>query len=193
MEQLKRLEKDHEISQDEHKHWSDEVQKLTDQYIKRSTSCWPTRKRTSCRSDVECACVESPCSRTRSRPRRRRMSPSSWTATAAGRRSRGMPRASGHRRGAEAVRRTVEACARERHPLADPVRLLVRELAPAGRRGQRADGPAAPLPASSELAELCRNGVRLRVIGDRAGCRRDIRDADRGGRGGQPRQRARRP
>jgi ribosome recycling factor len=33
MDQLKRMEKDGDISQDEHKHWSDEVQKLTDKEI----------------------------------------------------------------------------------------------------------------------------------------------------------------
>ena len=33
MDQLKRLEKDGDISQDEHKQWSDEVQKLTDKHI----------------------------------------------------------------------------------------------------------------------------------------------------------------
>jgi ribosome recycling factor len=32
---LKRQEKDHEISQDEHRQHSDETQKLTDGYIKR--------------------------------------------------------------------------------------------------------------------------------------------------------------
>ena len=35
MEHLKRQEKDHEISQDEHRQHSDETQKLTDGYIKR--------------------------------------------------------------------------------------------------------------------------------------------------------------
>jgi ribosome recycling factor len=35
MEQIKGFEKKHEISEDEQKDWSDEVQKLTDQYIKR--------------------------------------------------------------------------------------------------------------------------------------------------------------
>jgi len=34
MEQLKRLEKDGEISQDEQRAWADDVQKLTDQFIK---------------------------------------------------------------------------------------------------------------------------------------------------------------
>jgi ribosome recycling factor len=33
MDQLKRLEKDGDISQDEHKHWTDEVQKMTDKHI----------------------------------------------------------------------------------------------------------------------------------------------------------------
>lgn len=33
MDQLKKLEKDGDISQDEHKHWSDEVQKVTDRHI----------------------------------------------------------------------------------------------------------------------------------------------------------------
>ena len=33
MDQLKRMEKDGDISQDEHKQWSDEVQKLTDRHI----------------------------------------------------------------------------------------------------------------------------------------------------------------
>jgi ribosome recycling factor len=34
MEMLKKLEKDHKISQDEHRQKSDEVQKLTDRYVK---------------------------------------------------------------------------------------------------------------------------------------------------------------
>ena len=35
MEQTKALEKKHDISQDDEKRWGDEIQKLTDQYIKR--------------------------------------------------------------------------------------------------------------------------------------------------------------
>ena len=42
----------------------------------------------------------------------RRTSASSWTATAAGRSSRGQPRAAGHREGAAAVRRIVRAARR---------------------------------------------------------------------------------
>jgi ribosome recycling factor len=35
MDQIKAHEKKHEISEDDSARWSDEVQKLTDQYIKR--------------------------------------------------------------------------------------------------------------------------------------------------------------
>jgi ribosome recycling factor len=35
MDQLKKMEKDGKISQDEHRGWSDKVQKLTDDHIKR--------------------------------------------------------------------------------------------------------------------------------------------------------------
>ena len=34
MEELKKLEKDHKISQDEHRAWSDEIQKMTDGHVK---------------------------------------------------------------------------------------------------------------------------------------------------------------
>ncbi len=33
MEQLKRMEKEGLLSQDEHRHWADEIQKLTDHHI----------------------------------------------------------------------------------------------------------------------------------------------------------------
>jgi ribosome recycling factor len=34
MDELKKLEKDHKISQDEQKGWSDQIQKLTDEHVK---------------------------------------------------------------------------------------------------------------------------------------------------------------
>ena len=61
--------------------------------------------------------------------------------------ARGLPRVAGHRRGADAVRRVDPRRRRARHSGADAVRLLDRELDAAGRRGQRPDGPAAPLSA----------------------------------------------
>jgi undecaprenyl diphosphate synthase len=89
-------------------------------------------------------------------------------------RSRGMPPVYGHRRGADAVRRTVEACAREgvqyltlfafssenwRRP-ADEVGDLMNLLRFYLRR---------------EVEEMNRNGIRLHVIGDRPGLPPDIR------------------
>ncbi len=89
-------------------------------------------------------------------------------------RSRGMPPAYGHRRGAEAVRRAVEACARE------GIRYLTlfafsseNWRRPAAEVGELMD--LLRLYLKRELAELCRNGVQLRVIGDRSGLPTDIR------------------
>jgi undecaprenyl diphosphate synthase len=88
-------------------------------------------------------------------------------------RSRGMPPLYGHRRGADAVKRAVEGCANagvryltlfafssenwrrppgEVHDLMDLLRIYLRR----------------------EIDELCRNGIRLRVIGDRSGLAPDI-------------------
>ncbi|MCM5569188.1 polyprenyl diphosphate synthase [Burkholderiaceae bacterium FT117] len=79
--------------------------------------------------------------------------------------SRHLPRVAGHARGVDAVRRTVEACARKgveyltlfafssenwRRP-ADEVSVLMRLFITALER---------------EVAKLCENGIRLRVVGD---------------------------
>lgn len=89
-------------------------------------------------------------------------------------RSRGMPPAYGHRRGAEAVRRAVEACAKAG----------VRYLTLFAFSSENWRRPAAEvgelmellrLYLKRELAELVRNGVQLRVIGDRSGLPSDIR------------------
>ncbi len=89
-------------------------------------------------------------------------------------RSRGMPPAYGHRRGAEAVRRAVEACARE------GIRYLTlfafsseNWRRPASEVGELMD--LLRLYLKRELADLCRNGVQLRVIGERSGLPSDIR------------------
>jgi len=89
-------------------------------------------------------------------------------------RSRGMPPTYGHRRGAEAVRRAVEACAKE------GVRYLTLFAFSSENWGRPANevGDLMDLLRvyfRRELAELCRNGVRLRVIGDRIGLPADIR------------------
>ena len=45
MDQIKGHEKKHEIGEDDAKHWSDEVQKLTDQYIKRIDETFAEKER----------------------------------------------------------------------------------------------------------------------------------------------------
>ncbi len=45
MDQLKKLEKDGEISQDEHRGLSDQVQKMTDEHIKRIDDALATKEK----------------------------------------------------------------------------------------------------------------------------------------------------
>ena len=49
---------------------------------------------------------------------------------------RGLPRVAGHREGVRAARETVRAAGRARHRVPDPLRVLLRELDPAGGRGE---------------------------------------------------------
>ena len=58
---------------------------------------------------------------------------------------RGLPRTMGHRKGVEAVREAVRTAAEVGYRLPDAVRLLLRELEPAGERSQRSDGAAEDL------------------------------------------------
>jgi len=90
-------------------------------------------------------------------------------------RSRGMPPVYGHRRGADAVRRAVEACGRE------GVRYLTlfafsseNWRRPAGEIGDLMD--LLRIYLRREIEELAKNDIRLRVIGDRTGLAPDIRD-----------------
>ncbi|BBK42864.1 isoprenyl transferase [Allostella vacuolata] len=89
-------------------------------------------------------------------------------------RARGLPRAAGHRQGAEAVKRTVRAAGN----------LGVRYLTLFGfssENWKRPETEVADLMGllrhylRAEIAELHANGVRLRVIGDRDRLARDIR------------------
>ena len=73
----------------------------------------------------------------------RAMSPSSWMATAAGRPSAGCRASEGHRRGVEALRRTVRAAA-ELGIVADDFLLQLGKLVAAGVGNQRSDGAVAP-------------------------------------------------
>ena len=113
MDLLKKMEKDHKISQDEHK---------------RQDERGPEGDRRDDRRDRQAACRQgkgdhdglSDAARSRSdaeplpqwraaASRCRGTSPSSWMATDAGPPARGLPRVEGHRRGVEALRRTVRA------------------------------------------------------------------------------------
>jgi undecaprenyl diphosphate synthase len=87
--------------------------------------------------------------------------------------ARGLPRTVGHHRGAEAVRRSVSGAAE----------LGVSYLTLFGFSSENWKRPAAEIDdlmgllrfyLKAEIAELDRNGVRLRVIGDRARLSRDI-------------------
>jgi undecaprenyl diphosphate synthase len=87
--------------------------------------------------------------------------------------ARGMPRTAGHRKGVEAVRRTVEA-ARE---LGIPYLTM---FGFSSENWRRPEGEVFDLMQllrfylRSEIAELHKNGVRLRVIGDRSKLSGDI-------------------
>lgn len=87
--------------------------------------------------------------------------------------ARGLPRAAGHKRGAEAVRTAVEAA----------IDLGVSYLTLYGFSSENWKRPLEEVGAlmallrlylRSEIADLHRNGVRLRVIGDRARLDKDI-------------------
>jgi ribosome recycling factor len=101
MEALKKAEKDHKISQDEHRQKSDEVQKLTDRFVKQVDECWPQGKR-----DQDGLMSTRRCPPARPAPGPH-TSPSSWMATDGGRRRaacRAWPATARRRRGARVVR-----------------------------------------------------------------------------------------
>ncbi len=88
-------------------------------------------------------------------------------------RSRGLPRTAGHKQGAEAVRRSIEAC----------FELGVSYLTLFGFSSENWKRPEAEVTdlmfllrryLQSEIAELHKNGVRVRVIGDRSRFSADI-------------------
>jgi undecaprenyl diphosphate synthase len=87
--------------------------------------------------------------------------------------ARGLPRTAGHKQGAEAVRRTIEAA----------LRLGIRFLSLFAFSSENWKRPSAEiidlmgllrLYLRNEVRFLCENGIRLRVIGDRARLAPDI-------------------
>ena len=94
----------------------------------------------------------------------------------------GLPRGEGHRRGVEALRRAVRFAGAARHPLPDPVQLLVGELVAPGRRDRGPVQPPAHLhPQRPRRAEPQRR-ARPRHRRARRAAGRHPRP-DRGGRG----------
>ncbi|MCA8907971.1 MAG: di-trans,poly-cis-decaprenylcistransferase [Rhodospirillaceae bacterium] len=88
-------------------------------------------------------------------------------------RARGLPRHFGHRKGVEALRRTIEAAAD----------LGIANLTLFGFSTENWRRPASEVKEllglmrrylSSHVAELCENDIRLRVIGERQGFSRDL-------------------
>ena len=107
------------------------------------------------------------------RPRRRPTSPSSWTATDAGRRLAGLPRFEGHRRGLDAVRRAV------RSAIEHDIRYLT-IYSFSSENWRRPPDEVAMLMGllkrfiRNDLAELHKNGVRVCIIGERDALAADI-------------------
>ncbi|HEX9646540.1 MAG TPA: isoprenyl transferase [Alphaproteobacteria bacterium] len=89
--------------------------------------------------------------------------------------SRGLPRITGHQRGAEAVRVTVRAC---RELGIEYLTLYAFSSENWKRPADEVEDLMALLRLylQSELDELAANGVRLRVIGDLSALHRDIQD-----------------
>ena len=117
-EHLKKLLKDKQCSEDDERHAHDDVQKLTDRFIaeidkllhvegSRPDGDLTPSADAGRRHDAHVHELHP--RRSRSRARSRVTSRSSWTATAAGRSKRLLPRVAGHRKGVEAVRATVRA------------------------------------------------------------------------------------
>ena len=170
MDALKTDEKKHEISEDEHKRLEAEVQKLTDDDDRRDRRGGARQGKGNPRQ----------VSLDRRRDRRGRRPPcmaeraacratsrSSWTATAAGRRKRGLPRVAGHRAGAEAVRKALAAPRARR---ASKCLTLYAFSSENWRRSEeeisRPHGPAALLSRARARRRSTQEGVRLALIGD---------------------------
>ena len=184
---LKKLLKEHAISEDDEKRQEAEVQKATDQTIKEIDASLAAQGKGDHAGLGEAPSSEalmhaSPStSRSARAPTRRRLtSASSWTATAVGLKARGLPRFEGHRRGVEAVRRAV------RSAIERGVQFLTIYSFSSENWSRPPDEVAMLMGLlkrfiRKDLAELNANGVRVRVIGQRDNLAPDIARADRRG------------
>ena len=173
-EQIKALEKKSTISQDDDKRWPDEVQKLTDAYIRRVDEAAGGEGQ----GDQAGLMVDAQSGRgRRGRRRSRRRRATRGAAARACRHHHGRQRPLG--RGARSCRASP-ATAPGRRPCAAPSRPRS-ALAWAGSRSMPSPARTGAAPISevldltgllrhylsNEMAELTRQGVRLRFIGDR--------------------------
>ena len=176
---LKKLLKEHAISEDDEKQHETEVQKATDEAISEIDASLNAKERKSCRSRRSYPLSEAPACpirapiRSPATLRRRRMSPSSWTATAAGRR-RAACRAS--RATGAASRRCAGRSARRSNTASRYLTLY----SFSSENWKRPPDEVAMLMGllkrfiRNDLAELNEHGVRVRIIGEREGLAPDI-------------------
>ena len=154
---LKKLEKDHKISEDDHKHEADLVQKATDETIaeidpgarrqgKRNPDCLILARLAGPRASREGfkdrhvdagGAADRPAER---RSRRRGTSPSSWTATAAGRRRAACRAAKAIGAASRRCAATVRAAGELGIEYPDDLLVQLGELVAPARRGARPDG-----------------------------------------------------
>ena len=154
MHDLRELRKSGEAGEDEERRAEAELQKLTDAKVKDIDELLKGKEEEILRRMTD---------RRRSARATWR---SSWTGTRAGPRAGAWASRRGTRRAPTRSSATVRHRGRPRHRAAHRVRVLDRELGPAGRRGDRHHG-AVRRPPATRGARAGRGGVRLRFIGRR--------------------------
>src|SRR5579884_2420593 len=168
---IKRLEKEHKISKDDHDRFSAEIQKVTDGVIAEIDQMLGAKERRSSRSEVS-PMPEAEDSRVAACAPPRHVAiimdgNGRWAA------ARGLPRGEGHRRGVEALRRTVRAAGD----------LGIKYLTIYSFSAENWSRPASEVGElmgllrrfiRNDLAELHRSNVRVRIIGERKGLEPDI-------------------
>ncbi len=174
MELLKRLEKAGDINEDRQKVLSTDVQKATDKFVAQIDEALKPQRRRDHAGVSEPSPILDRTAVADIRPPPRHLAiimdgNGRWA------KARGLPRAMGHREGVEALRRTVEAA----------VQLGISHLTVFSFSTENWSRPQSEIDAlfdllrmfvKRDLAQLHRDGVRIRIIGSRAGLSADIID-----------------
>ncbi len=185
LDDLKKAEKAKTMSEDEAARFSEQVQKATDQTIVEIDQVLSQKERKSCRSDRRIGLLFSPAHILILAPGARMSPPAAPEPSQArhvaiimdgnGRwaKRRGLPRFEGHRRGVEAVRRTVRAA----------IELGIPYLTVFSFSNENWSRPAQEVAdllgllrrfIQKDLADLHARGVRVRITGERAGLSADL-------------------